>query len=161
MFLPIQQFLGIIPSTEDKKEWIRSITRSREEFELHKRSINALQKINLKHDAYNQSVKSENGISPSLNLWSFLSNIKSIKDQIHKDVERTNCDIEFFQQQKNKNILIDLLTVWAGKNYDIQYKQGMNEIAGLVLYVIAEESLQNPYLMASTSELVESYCVCV
>eukprot|EP00826_Nyctotherus_ovalis_P057175 TRINITY_DN7809_c0_g2_i6.p1 TRINITY_DN7809_c0_g2~~TRINITY_DN7809_c0_g2_i6.p1 ORF type:complete len:377 (+),score=109.15 TRINITY_DN7809_c0_g2_i6:581-1711(+) len=54
-------------------------------------------------------------------------------------------------------MLIDLLSVWAGKNHDIQYKQGMNEIAGLVLFAVAEESLHNPYPLASISDLVKSY----
>jgi hypothetical protein len=123
---------------------------------LHKRSINALQGVNLKHEVYNSQNKNDNGTTPSLSLWSFLSNLKGIKDQIHKDVERTNCEIEFFQQQKNKEILIDLLVVWAGKNYDMQYKQGMNEIAALVLLAVAEESLCNPYVTASMTELAES-----
>ena len=71
-------------------------------------------------------------------------------------MERTDTELEFFQKQKNKDTLIDLLTVWAGRNYNIQYKQGMNEIAALALFAIAEEALYNPYPEATDAELIDS-----
>lgn len=92
-------------------------------------------------------------------MWSFLINLKGIKDQIFKDVERTDPDLEFFNEEKNKKALIDVLTVWAGKNYDIQYRQGMNEIGALILIAIAEESLYNPYSLATDDDLLESYLI--
>lgn len=111
----------------------------------------------MRREVYSQGPKGESAGSHSLSLWSFLSNLKAIREQIYKDVERTNSEVEFFQQQENKDMLIDLLSVWAGKNHDIQYKQGMNEIAGLILFAVAEESLHNPYPLASTADLVKSY----
>ena len=80
-----------------------------------------------------------------------------IKDQIHKDVERTNPEMEFFQKEENKADLTNILILWAGKNSDTQYKQGMNEIAALVLLVFANESIINPYPRATDKELLESY----
>jgi len=91
------------------------------------------------------------------NPWAFLADLSAIKDQIIKDVDRTNQEFEFFQKDEIKNELTDVLILWAGKNSETQYKQGMNEIAALILLVFNEESLQNPYPDASDTELLNSY----
>lgn len=87
-----------------------------------------------------------------------MADLGAIKDQIANDVERTNAEIEFFKQEKVKADLTDVLIVWAGKNSDTQYRQGMNEIAALILLVITNDSLPNPYQNATDSDLLESYC---
>jgi len=65
--------------------------------------------------------------------------------------------MKFFKQEKNRNILTDVLIVWAGKNNDTQYRQGMNEIAALLLLVISNESLPRLYPNTTDEELLKSY----
>lgn len=64
--------------------------------------------------------------------------------------------MDFFKQEKNRKMLTDILIVWAGKNADTQYRQGMHEIAALLLFVISTESLPCLYPNATDSELLES-----
>jgi len=52
----------MIPLTADKKEWVRSLRKSREEFELHKQSIDALKEVNLDSEAYSQLNKEDDVI---------------------------------------------------------------------------------------------------
>ncbi len=72
-------------------------------------------------------------------------------------MDRTNQEMPFFQSEDNKNALTDVLILWAGKNPETQYKQGMNELAALVLLTFSEESLRNPYPQATDKELIDSY----
>jgi hypothetical protein len=58
-------FLGIIPITDDRKVWVKSVRRSREEFALHKESLNAFKKTNLDPNKYNPLMKSTPVPSPS------------------------------------------------------------------------------------------------
>ncbi len=62
----------------------------------------------------------------------------------------------FFQAEENKSALTDVLILWAGKNPETQYRQGMNELAALVLLVFSQESLRNPYPQAADKDLIAS-----
>jgi hypothetical protein len=64
--------------------------------------------------------------------------------------------MKFFKQEINRTMLTDVLIVWAGKNSDTQYRQGMNEIAALLLLVISNESLPRLYSNATDEELLQS-----
>eukprot|EP00831_Metopus_contortus_P079987 TRINITY_DN8072_c0_g2_i3.p1 TRINITY_DN8072_c0_g2~~TRINITY_DN8072_c0_g2_i3.p1 ORF type:complete len:467 (+),score=100.00 TRINITY_DN8072_c0_g2_i3:90-1403(+) len=90
------------------------------------------------------------------NPWAFMADLGAIKDQIQKDVDRTNQEIPFFQKEESKALLTDILILWAGKNNDTQYKQGMNEICALIYQVFYEEMLENRYPDATDKELLES-----
>ena len=78
-----------------------------------------------------------------------------IIDQIEKDIERTNAEHEFFQKEDTKDILKDVLLVWAENNLDTEYVQGMNEIAALILLVLYQESLPNS--TTSNEKIISSY----
>jgi len=83
-----------------------------------------------------------------------MANLGSIREQIDKDLERTYSDIAFFQNENTISALREILIVWSGKNLDIEYVQGMNEIAALTLYVVSENSL--PSISIKNNPL--SYC---
>lgn len=84
----------------------------------------------------------------------------SVKSLVKIDVDRTNAELDFFQDEKIKNAMIEVLTVWSAKNSDMKYKQGMNEISGLLILVLHEEYITNPYPGASDKELIGSYFRC-
>lgn len=64
-----------------------------------------------------------------------------MRDQIDKDLQRTNAEHQFFQEENTVFALKDVLVVWTGKNPDVEYVQGMNEIAALIYFVLSENSL--------------------
>ncbi len=71
-------------------------------------------------------------------------------------MERTNQDMPLFRRDDIKSLLTEILIVWAGKNPDTQYKQGMNELAALVLLALSQEQQTNPNPQASDKELAEA-----
>ncbi len=56
------------------------------------------------------------------------------KEQIKNDVMRTNQEIAFFRLKSTQQSLRQILKVWDYSNNN-QYKQGMNEIAAIILLV--------------------------
>lgn len=51
---------------------------------------------------------------------------------MHKDVVRTFQDKELFLKKETKNILTNILLTWGLNNRKIGYRQGMNDIAGIL-----------------------------
>ena len=62
-----------------------------------------------------------------------------MKNLIRLDVDRTHQKLQLFQSEENKETLQSTLFVWS-MNHKIGYKQGMNEIAAIILYVGLTES---------------------
>ena len=53
--------------------------------------------------------------------------------------------MEFFQQESTQQYMLHILFVWSKLNPKISYRQGMNELLAVVLYVVAQEAVQNRY----------------
>lgn len=66
-------------------------------------------------------------------------------DEIHKDVVRTHPDLAFFLDpyqnvgKRRYAALERILFVWAKCNESVRYVQGMNEIVGILYYVLAND----------------------
>lgn len=71
----------------------------------------------------------------------------NLLDLIKIDIKRTFQEIEIFLMEKYKRILVTVLFVFAKKNKEIGYKQGMNEIAGIFLFVLYKQyQLKNAFI---------------
>jgi TBC1 domain family protein 5 len=57
-----------------------------------------------------------------------------LKKIINLDVNRTYQDKELFQTNIVKEILVNILFLWSKENIEVSYKQGMNEILGVILF---------------------------
>ena len=68
----------------------------------------------------------------------------SILDLIKVDVNRTFQKIELFRLDKIQKLLINILFIFAKKNKEIKYKQGMSELAAVFLYVLYKEQVLKP-----------------
>ena len=67
----------------------------------------------------------------------FISNEdKEIIDLIKKDVSRTFQEYELFKDKNNMEILINILFIYAKENRIPGYIQGMNEICGILFYIL-------------------------
>jgi TBC1 domain family protein 5 len=53
---------------------------------------------------------------------------------VNLDVNRTYQDKDLFQNTRIKEMMVNILFIWAKENRDISYKQGMNEILAVILF---------------------------
>ena len=89
-----------------------------------------------------------------------------ILDLIKVDVNRTFQKIELFRLDKIQKVLINILFIFAKKNKEIKYRQGMSELAAVFLYVLYKEQVLKPafitgnetflyYFLHSNNEFLE------
>jgi TBC1 domain family protein 5 len=57
---------------------------------------------------------------------------------IQLDLDRTYPEIEFFADQQTKKKMLNILFIWAKKNSDIAYRQGLNELLSPIMLVVAD-----------------------
>ncbi len=62
--------------------------------------------------------------------------MKEIKKIIDLDIGRTYSEYPLFKDEKTREVLTNVLLIWAHENLDTSYKQGMNEIVSLIYIVI-------------------------
>ena len=118
-------FLGVLPNTSSLKEWIEIISSQREEYKIKFKKYCKIKKI--VGDPLGDSKKkknSENSIEDT-----------KIKELINKDLDRTYQEIDLFLQNKVRNILANILYIWAKENQEISYRQGMHELLAIIFIV--------------------------
>ena len=121
-------FLGVlpnIPNTTSLKEWVEIISNQREEYKNKFKKYCKIKKI--VGDPLGESKKkkkSENSIEDT-----------KIKNLINIDLDRTYQEIDLFLQNKTRNILANVLYIWAKENPEVSYRQGMHELLANILIV--------------------------
>ena len=124
-------YLETIPSSsKDKnnkiKDWVDKILLQRDEYKKKVQKYCSLKKIGLNDPL----LKSENEERTDL-LYN--EEEKSVLNLIQLDLQRTHQAIDLFQTTKTKNILSNVLFVYAKKYWgDIPYGQGMNELVAMI-----------------------------
>ena len=83
--------------------------------------------------------------------------LNRIKDQGKEEDARTNLELGIFNAKETMASLSEILRAWAAANIDIEYIQGMNELVGIILMSISDETLENPYSDCTDEELIASY----
>ena len=121
-------FLGVlpnIPNTTSLKEWVEIISNQREEYKNKFKKYCKIKKI--VGDPLGESKKkkkSENSVEDT-----------KIKNLINIDLDRTYQEIDLFLQNKTRNILANVLYIWAKENPEVSYRQGMHELLANILIV--------------------------
>ena len=124
-------YLETIPSSsKDKnniiKDWVDKILLQRDEYKKKVQKYCSLKKMGLNDPL----LKSENEERTDL-LYN--EEEKSVLNLIQLDLQRTHQAIDLFQTTKTKNILSNVLFVYAKKYWgDIPYGQGMNELVAMI-----------------------------
>lgn len=59
-----------------------------------------------------------------------------LRDIIQKDLDRTMQEFEFYTRPEVKESLFNILYLWAKDNTEFGYRQGMNEILGIIVYAV-------------------------
>ncbi|KYN94382.1 GTPase-activating protein, putative [Plasmodium reichenowi] len=81
--------------------------------------------------------------SDDKNPWTLKQKNQELKEEIKQDILRTYSEKKIFQNEEIRDILNTILFIWAKKNPDISYKQGMNEILAIFFIVNYREHLHN------------------
>lgn len=68
--------------------------------------------------------------------WTTYYRDEELLATIEQDCARISPDIQWFQGSEQQTILKDCLFIWAKDNAHISYKQGMHELAAIVLWVV-------------------------
>ena len=123
-------FLGIIPEENNKsiEEWIDVIDSQRNEYKNKLEKYCSIKKM--KHS--DPLINNENKEDDDLLNEDQDNNDKNIINLINLDLTRTHQAIELFQKTKTKNILSNILFVYAKENEDLPYGQGMNELISML-----------------------------
>ncbi len=61
-----------------------------------------------------------------------------------KDVERTFPDIPYFRSGTVRRALLTILFLWSIEHPDVGYRQGMHELAAVMLLVVDRDSIASP-----------------
>ena len=139
-------FLETIPSSSKDnnniiKDWVDKIILQREEYKKKVQKYCSLKKIGL-NDPLLKSDKEER-----TDLL-YNEEEKSVLNLIQLDLQRTHQAIDLFQTIKTKNILSNVLFVYAKKYWgDIPYGQGMNEIVAMIYICLY------PYYFSSNEKI--------
>jgi hypothetical protein len=65
-------------------------------------------------------------------VWNEIIEDNEIKKIIQLDIVRTFQEFEIFRKAVTQRILSNILFVWAKGNKEVSYRQGMNEIIGIL-----------------------------
>lgn len=80
-----------------------------------------------------------------------------MKSVIRNDVQRTFQERPLFQLSSIQELMVSILFTWAKENSDISYKQGMNELLAIVLFVAyAEKSPDYMNVSIRTQDLINT-----
>lgn len=119
-------YLDILPFNIVKQnKWLDIIKLHRQKYDNYLIKYNN----NLSYFDDIKYLKSNKKMSKSDIIYREIINIINI------DVERTYQEIDLFRSNKIKDSLKRILFIWSIQNPEIHYVQGMNEIAGTILYV--------------------------
>ena len=117
--------LGILPDTTSLREWIEIISNQREEYKKKLKKFCKIKKFVGDPLGGGKKKKKSEGVVEDTDL----------KNLINKDLDRTHQEIDLFLQNKIKNILANVLYIWAKENSDVSYRQGMNELLAIIFIV--------------------------
>ncbi|CAG9322570.1 unnamed protein product [Blepharisma stoltei] len=132
-FVSWRIFLGLLPENKSLDEWVEICTKLREDYRKLQESQCSVKTNNLDPLIFNPLS------SATENPWNNFHVDNELKGIIRQDVDRTFQERLLFQLPEIKQLLTSILFTWSKQNSDISYKQGMNEILGIILFVAYAE----------------------
>ncbi|EGT52045.1 CBN-RBG-3 protein [Caenorhabditis brenneri] len=117
----------------ETKDWEISLSRSRN----HYRALKETHLIDPHDTKFSQDPELNNPLaSVEHNPWNTFFEDNDLRDIIGKDVSRTFPEIEFFQGAAIRQMMADILLVYAKEHPFANYRQGMHEILAPLIFVI-------------------------
>lgn len=117
----------------ETKEWEISLSRSRNNYRVLKET----HLIDPHDTKFTQDPELNNPLaSAEQSPWKTFFEDSDLRDIIGKDVSRTFPEIEFFQEPRIRQMLSDILLVYAKEHPFTNYRQGMHEVLAPLIFVI-------------------------
>ncbi|BFZ06429.1 hypothetical protein BsWGS_09466 [Bradybaena similaris] len=124
-------FLEVLPP--DKSEWIEKTQKSRDKYE----ELRDFLIVNPRKAVDSVDITLNNPLSQDEESpWNKFFQDNELRLTIKQDVIRTHPRIEFFQSNQLRNLMVDILFVYAKENPDISYRQGMHELLAPLIFVL-------------------------
>ncbi|CAI9721304.1 Hypothetical predicted protein [Octopus vulgaris] len=129
---------------EDKSNWLIKTREWRQKYDDLKNNliINPRKAVDSAHDLSLNNPLSQAEESP----WNRFFQDNELRLTIKQDVIRTNFRrmklgtsyprIEFFQSNQVRNMMVDILFIYAKLNVDLSYRQGMHELLAPLIFVL-------------------------
>merc|ERR1712137_436676 len=130
-------FLGIIPEGSDLSTWSSMIKEQRQAYtELKEEYL-----IN-PYEETSENLLVNNPLSQVEDSpWQTYFQNKELQNEIVQDLIRTYPEREFFQKDKIRTLMCDILFIVAKRNPSLGYRQGMNELLAPIVYLLDKESI--------------------
>lgn len=130
--------LGVLSS--DQSQWTSQLSSSRQRYAdlkakfLSGPDISGVDDVTL-HNPLSNSRQS---------IWSSVFADQELVDTIKLDLKRTHPDHEFFITDSCQQSMLNVLFVWCRLHPDLSYRQGMNELCAILLYIFTIEYRKHP-----------------
>jgi TBC1 domain family protein 5 len=139
------KLLGHFPQTTrvNAKQWVTIMTDAREEYEavassvlVSSKSVTGLvsQEVKRENDFKGKPLSSETAGA----VFQMLKR-QDFQRLIWKDVIRTQQRIAWFSEKETQNLCARILLVWSLAHPKVGYKQGMNELLAVIMYLVCTE----------------------
>lgn len=117
----------------ETSDWEINLSRSRNNYRILKDT----HLIDPHDTKFSQDPDLNNPLAPvEHNPWNTFFEDNDLRDIIGKDVSRTFPEIEFFQNASIRQMMADILLVYAKEHPFANYRQGMHEILAPLIFVI-------------------------
>lgn len=144
-------FLECLP--EQKEDWVSRTTKLRNDYTQFKSKC-LFDPNKGKNDQADLAVfnpLSQDETSP----WKQYFLDSELKSTIKQDLDRLFPEIDFFQQSKVKEMMLNILFCHAKKNEALSYKQGMHELLAPIVYVLHKDTSICQYLEGSSLKVAK------
>ena len=138
-FISWRVFLGIFSREGPIESWISTIEDLRLQYSKLQDSQSVLSNQRFSMDNLDPLIHNPlspaSEVTPIQNPWNSFHMNNQLQEVIRLDIERTNQDKPLFLLQEVQDIMLRILFLWAKLNPEISYKQGMNELLGVLVFV--------------------------
>ncbi|XP_071943506.1 TBC1 domain family member 5-like isoform X2 [Antedon mediterranea] len=148
-------YLECLPN--DKSQWLATVRKWRAKYEelreKHITNPRNKDKFSVSPDPVLHHPLSQEKDS----LWNKYFEDTELRQMIKQDVTRTFPEIQFFQSEDVRTMMIDMLFCYAREHQSISYKQGMHELLAPMIFVLHCDHQAFIHAQEIESQLVSGY----
>ncbi|XP_070535414.1 TBC1 domain family member 5-like isoform X2 [Ptychodera flava] len=123
-------YLECLP--DDQSQWVNKVQESRQKYDDIKQIHVTNPRVQKSEEEVVYHPLSLDEESP----WNRFFQDNELRSLIAQDVRRTFPEIEFFQTEDIRTMMVNILFCYARINEDISYKQGMHELLAPLIFVL-------------------------